>query len=92
MSSCRATNAKPIELMRQLVEDFTEPGETVLDSHMGSGTTGAACVELGRQFIGIELDPKHFATAQRRIENTTRQGSLFAPTKPQQLKLGAACP
>ena len=83
---------KPIELMRQLVADFTDPGETVLDSHMGSGTTGAACVELGRQFIGIELDPNHFATAQRRIENTTRQGSLFAPTKPQQLKLGAACP
>lgn len=83
---------KPIEFMRQLVTDFTDPGETVLDSHMGSGTTGAACVELGRQFIGIELDPKHFATAQRRIENTTRQGSLFSPSKPQQLKLSAPCP
>ena len=53
----------------------------VLDPYMGSGTTGVACVHLGRVFIGIEIEPRYFDLACQRIEEATRQGDLFvAPT------------
>lgn len=58
---------KPVPLMLDLVRDFTSPGETISDPFMGSGTTGIACVRLGRKFIGIERDPKWFDLACRRI-------------------------
>ncbi len=61
---------KPIALMRNLIEKFTKPGDTVFDPFMGSGTTGVACVQTGRHFIGIEKDPIYFKIATRRIENT----------------------
>jgi DNA modification methylase len=50
---------------------------TVLDPYMGSGTTGVACLELGRRFIGIEIDPGHFATACARLTAAAAQGHLF---------------
>lgn len=59
---------KPIQLMRDVVEKFTKPGDTVLDPFMGSGTTGVACVETGRNFIGIEKEPSYYAIAEARIE------------------------
>ena len=68
---------KPLSLMRQLIADFTDPGDLVLDSHAGSGTTGAACIELGRRFIGWELDPKHHATASKRLGEASKQQPLF---------------
>lgn len=68
---------KPVALLRQLVADFTDPGELILDSHAGSGTTGAACLELGRRFIGWELDPKHHATASKRLAEASKQQPLF---------------
>lgn len=68
---------KPLLLMRQILEDFTDPGELILDSHAGSGTTGAACLELGRRFIGWELDPKHHATASKRLTEASKQQPLF---------------
>lgn len=84
---------KPISLMRALVTDFTNPGELILDSHAGSGTTGVACIELGRNFIGWELDEKHHATATARLARCVvdlgeveRQGRLLLP-KPKQLSL-----
>ena len=46
----------------------TNPGDTVLDPYMGSGTTGVVCARLGRSFIGIERDPDYFAIAQARIQ------------------------
>ena len=49
----------------------------VLDPFMGSGTTGVACVQLGRSFIGIEIEPRYFDLACKRIEEATRQGDLF---------------
>ena len=49
----------------------------VVDPFMGSGSTGVACVKQGRKFIGIEIDPKYFDIACRRIEEATRQGDLF---------------
>jgi len=58
---------KPVALMEYLIRTYTNPGETVLDFTMGSGTTGVACVNTGRNFIGIELDPTYFAIAEKRI-------------------------
>ena len=58
---------KPIALMEYLVKTYTQPGETVLDFTMGSGTTGVACANLGRDFIGIEMDETYFKIACERI-------------------------
>ncbi len=68
---------KPLPLMRQLVHLFSNKGDTVLDPFMGSGTTGLACVQQGRKFIGIEQNPKHFEAACKRIEDAQRQGDFF---------------
>lgn len=59
---------KPVPLMEYLIKTYTNKGDTVLDFTMGSGTTGVACANLGRNFIGIELDEKYFKTACKRIE------------------------
>lgn len=58
---------KPVSLMSYLIQTYTNVGETVLDNCMGSGTTGVACIQTGRNFIGIEKDPGYFAIAERRI-------------------------
>ena len=58
---------KPVALMEYLIKTYTNPGDTVLDNCMGSGTTGVACVNTGRNFIGIEKDANYFAIAQGRI-------------------------
>lgn len=59
---------KPVPLLEYLIKTYTNEGETVLDATMGSGSTGVACVNTNRRFIGFELDEKFFKTAQRRIE------------------------
>ena len=61
---------KPVELLKYLIRTYTDEGMCVLDNCMGSGSTGVACVELNRNFIGIELDEKYFNIAKQRIENT----------------------
>ncbi len=58
---------KPVALMEYLIKTYTNEGETVLDFTMGSGTTGVACKNLNRNFIGIELDKEYFEIAQKRI-------------------------
>jgi site-specific DNA-methyltransferase (adenine-specific) len=58
---------KPVGLMADLLSVTTAPGHVVLDSFMGSGTTGVACVQLGRGFIGIEIEPRYFDIACERI-------------------------
>ena len=58
---------KPVDLMRRIIETTTNPGDTVLDCFMGSGTTGVACVNTGRRFIGIEKDADYFELAKRRL-------------------------
>lgn len=58
---------KPVALMEYLVRTYTNEGDTVLDNTMGSGTTGVACMNTGRKFIGIERDPAYFEIAQQRI-------------------------
>ena len=64
---------KPVALMEYLIRTYTREGETVLDNCMGSGTTGVACANTGRNFIGIERDDKYFAIAQERIENAPQR-------------------
>jgi len=68
---------KPVGIMTNCVGLFGD-AETVLDPFMGSGTTGVACMNLGRKFIGIEIEPKYFEIACERIENAQRQQRLFA--------------
>ena len=58
---------KPVALMEYLIRTYTNEGETVLDNCMGSGTTGVACVNTNRSFIGIEQDDKYFELAKKRI-------------------------
>ena len=58
---------KPVTLMEYLIKTYTNEGDTVLDFTMGSGTTGVACKNLGRKFVGIEMDDKYFQVAQDRI-------------------------
>lgn len=59
---------KPVALMEYLIRTYTNEGETVLDNTMGSGTTGVACINTGRKFIGIERDPEYFKIAQDRCD------------------------
>ena len=59
---------KPVALMEYLIRTYTNAGDTVFDTCMGSGTTGVACMNTGRKFIGIEQDPKYFQIAKQRIE------------------------
>ena len=68
---------KPLALMEYLIKTYTNDGELVLDFTMGSGTTGVACKNLGRDFIGIELDDKYFDIAKKRIEDTVLEKGLF---------------
>jgi len=68
---------KPVALMEYLIRTYTNEGETVLDNTMGSGTTGVACVNTGRHFIGIEKDAGYFEIACKRIEQATAQKRMF---------------
>lgn len=73
-SGARATDGdkvhptqKPVNLIKKMIMDSTEPGSLVLDPFLGSGSTAVACIETGREFIGYELSPAYFETAQKRI-------------------------
>ena len=79
---------KPIALMEWCLS-FLPDARIILDPFMGSGTTGVACAKLGRKFIGIEIEPRYFDIACRRIEEAYRQPRLFAEPapKPKQLSL-----
>lgn len=61
---------KPVPLLEYLIKTYTNDNDVVLDNCMGSGSTGVACVNLNRKFIGIELDENYFEIAKNRIENT----------------------
>lgn len=68
---------KPVELMKWCIENYTKEGDTILDPFMGSGTTGVACVQTGRNFIGCEIDPGYFEIAKRRIAEAQQQPTLL---------------
>ena len=68
---------KPVALLEYLIKTYTNEGDVVLDNTMGSGTTGVACINTNRNFIGMELDENYFNIAKERIENTQVKTSLF---------------
>ena len=68
---------KPVALLEYLIKTYTLEGETVLDFTMGSGSTGVACVNTGRKFIGIEMDDKYFDIASKRIAEAKPDGKLW---------------
>lgn len=72
-------NEKPVNILEFLVKTYSNFGETVLDVTMGSGSTGVACANTGRKFIGFETDPKYFEIAYTRINKAieNREQSLF---------------
>ena len=69
LRGCDHDTEKPVDLMKDLVSTVSGPGEVVGDWFMGSGTTGVAAVQLGRRFIGIEIDPAYFKIAHQRIRD-----------------------
>ena len=79
---------KPIQVMQWCL-GFLPEAFTILDPFMGSGTTGVACMKLGRKFIGIEIEPKYFDIACRRISEAWKQPRLFEEpkAKPQQMAM-----
>jgi DNA modification methylase len=64
---------KDPDMTKWIIENATNPGDTILDPFMGSGTTGVACVQTGRNFIGIEIEPKYFEIAEKRIAEAQMQ-------------------
>ena len=68
---------KPVRLMKWCVEQLRGCPQSILDPFMGSGTTGVAAVQMGRNFIGIEREPKYFDIACKRIEDAQRQGDFL---------------
>jgi len=72
----------PSALASGQIATWTDPGETILDPFMGSGTTGVACANLGRKFIGIEIEQRYFDIACRRIADAYKQPRLFEDEKP----------
>ncbi len=68
---------KPIDLCKYLVLTYTNPGDVVLDNCFGSGTTPVACIETGRNFIGMELNPDYFLIAESRVKTAQMQPSLL---------------
>lgn len=68
---------KPIGVMEWVIGHVPLPAQTILDPFMGSGTTGVACMNLGRKFIGIEIEPKYLDIACRRIDDAQRQQRMF---------------
>ena len=72
---------KPVALMKWQIERYTKPGDTIFDPFMGSGTTGVACAQTGRNFIGCEIDPGYFKIAEKRIHDVQQQPNLFEVTK-----------
>ena len=67
---------KPVPLLEYLIKTYTNEGETVLDNCMGSGSTGIACINTNRNFIGIELDNTYFEIAKKRIEEASGKSKI----------------
>ena len=72
---------KPLDMMRHIVEASSRPGATVLDCFCGTGATGVACKGLGRKFIGVELEPKYFDIACKRISDELKKERFALPLK-----------
>lgn len=66
-------NEKPVELLETIIEKHSDKGGLVLDCFMGSGSTGVACANMGREFIGVELDSGYFEIAKQRLEGVNKE-------------------
>jgi site-specific DNA-methyltransferase (adenine-specific) len=85
--------AYPVEIPYRCIRATTDPEDTILDPFMGSGTTGVACMRLGRRFVGIEIGGENVALADRRLEAERGRFSLFEPkVKPDPCPLFAEAP
>lgn len=73
--NCLHPTQKPVDLLEYLIKTYTNEGETVLDFTMGSGSTGVACMNTNRRFIGIELDEGYFNIAKQRIDEAVKGGA-----------------
>lgn len=81
---------KPVALYEWLLTNYAKPGQTIIDTHLGSGSSAIAANNLGFEFVGCELDADYFASACQRIENAQRQASLFDPAPSKQEQIGLA--
>lgn len=81
----------PVSLATELIAPFSDPGDVICDPFLGSGTTGVAAVKLGRQFVGIELEPKYFDISCRRVSDALKQPDMFierpAPAQQEALEI-----
>lgn len=68
---------KPIKLYQWLLENYAKPGQKILDTHLGSGSSAIAAYYFGVDFVGTELDPDYYAAAVKRFEQATAQTTLF---------------
>ena len=69
---------KPVKLYEWLLANYAKPGQRILDTHLGSGSSAIACNNLGYELVGCELDPDYYAAACKRIHQATAQERLFA--------------
>ena len=74
---------KPIALYKWVLKNYAKPGDTILDTHLGSGSIAIACHDMGFDLTGYEIDQDYYEAAMKRLENHQRQGQLFKP-EPQQ--------
>jgi site-specific DNA-methyltransferase (adenine-specific) len=69
---------KPVKLYEWILTNYAKPGQTIFDSHMGSGSSAIAAINLGFEYVGCELDADYYAAACKRIEQHAKQERLFA--------------
>jgi site-specific DNA-methyltransferase (adenine-specific) len=81
---------KPVEVMRWCIEKASKEGDTIFDPFMGSGSTGVAALQLGRNFIGCEIMPEYFAMAEKRVKSAVFQPGLFTPSNTALTQTGLA--
>ena len=82
LERCENFFRQPLPLMQQVVSDYSTPGGLVLDPFAGSGTTGVACIQFGRRFVGWEVDESHFDYAVKRLRATRQQFTIFDAKPP----------
>jgi hypothetical protein len=66
--------------MKRIIEKYTQPNDIIFDPFMGSGSTGVACVQSGRRFIGCEISPEYYSIAEKRLKLAAQSPSLFTPS------------
>ena len=83
---------KPVKLYEWLLTNYAKPGDRILDTHLGSCSSVIACLNMGYEITGCELDPDYFAAGVERVQNSQRQETLFAPTQAKQDQLTLETP